>query len=62
MGTEDDEDPLNKISQIMDLRPISIKKHEWIFANMVDQKRLAYLKVCLRKRIQHCGFVEILQI
>ena len=30
-----DADPFDKISQIMDMRPISIKKHEWMFANRV---------------------------
>ena len=32
-----DEDPFNKIFKIMDMRPISIKKHEWNFANMVPR-------------------------
>ena len=48
-GTENDGDPLNKISQIMELRSISIEKHEWILANMVDQKILAYQKVFMKK-------------
>ena len=34
---KNDEDPSNKISKIMDMRPISIKKHEWKFANMVTR-------------------------
>ena len=29
------EDLSNKIFKDMDMRPISIKKHEWIFANMI---------------------------
>ena len=29
------EESFNEISKIMDMRPISMKKHEWIFANMV---------------------------
>ena len=32
---ENDEDPSNKIPKIMDMRPISAWKHEWIFPNMV---------------------------
>ena len=35
-ASNNDEGPLNKISKIMEMRPISIQKHEWIFAN-VDQ-------------------------
>ncbi len=34
---KNDEDPFNKISQSMHMRPISSKQHERIFANMVDQ-------------------------
>ena len=30
-----DEDPSNKISKIMDMGPISTRKHEWNFINMV---------------------------
>ena len=30
-----DEDPSKNFLEIMDMGPISIKKHEWIFANMV---------------------------
>ena len=33
--TENVEDPSNSISKTMDMRPISIKKHEWMFAKMV---------------------------
>ena len=35
-----DEDPSNKISKIIDMKPISIKKHEWYFANMVPMVAL----------------------
>ena len=33
---KNDETPSTKISQIMDIRPISIKKHEWNFPKMVQ--------------------------
>ena len=33
---ENDEDPCNKMSKIMRMRPISIKKYEWIFTNMAQ--------------------------
>ena len=36
----------------MDMRSISFKKHEWVFANMVDQKRLAYHRVFFRKSLK----------
>ena len=32
---KNDEDPSNQIFKIMDMGPISIKKNEWIFPNMV---------------------------
>ena len=32
---KNDEDPFNKVSKIMDMGPISIKKHERIRSNMV---------------------------
>ena len=32
---KNDEDPSDKISKNMDARPISVKKHEWICANIV---------------------------
>ena len=44
-----DEDPSNKISKMMDMRPTSIKTHEWIFVNIVHQKKLAGHKVFLEK-------------
>ena len=31
-----DEDPFHEIFKTMDMRPISIKKHEWNFANIVQ--------------------------
>ena len=34
MGTENDAGALNKISNIIDMRPISINKHQWMFANL----------------------------
>ena len=49
---QNDEDPSNIISKFMDMRPISIKKHEWIFANMVDQKILAYHRVFMEKEFK----------
>ena len=30
-----DEEPFNEILKILDARPISLKRHEWDFANMV---------------------------
>ena len=46
----------------MDMRPISIKKHEWIFANMVDQKRLTYHREFMKKRVANGGFLEISEV
>ena len=34
-GTESPEDPSNKIYKILNMGPISTRKHEWIFINMV---------------------------
>ena len=35
-ASKNGEDPSNNISKAMDTGPISIKKHEWMFANMVS--------------------------
>ena len=46
---ENNEDPLNKISKILNMGPISIKNHEWIFANMVpislSKHKMAFLGI-----------------
>ena len=34
-GTEHNEETSNEMVRILDMKPISIKKHEWTFANMV---------------------------
>ena len=33
---KDDEDSVDKIFKIMDMKPISTKKHEWFFIDMVS--------------------------
>ena len=63
-GTENEEDPFNKISKITDMRPISIKIHEWMFANMVDQKRLVNHMAFIKKSLKlwNIGIWEIPKI
>ena len=45
---DNDEDPSDKISQITDMKPISIKKDEWLFGNL---KGLASHKVFLKNKL-----------
>ena len=46
----------------MDMRPIFIKKHEWIFANIVDQIYISLSQGIHEKRVYSCGFLEMLEI
>ena len=50
---KNDEDPCNKISEIMDMRSISIKKHEWIFVDMVPISISKHKMTFLRFRKFH---------
>ena len=44
---KNDEDPFNKILKIFNMGPISLEKHEWMFANMVpisiSKHKIAFL-------------------
>ena len=53
---KNDGDPFNETSKNMDMRSISIKEHERMFANMVNQKRLAFHRVFMQKIMLTCGF------
>ena len=53
---KNDEDRFNEISKIMDMGPISIKKHEWMFANMLPISNTEHKRFVLG----FCSFVAFL--
>ena len=62
---KNDEDPFNIVSKIMDMRPVSIKKHEWNFADMVQMvalKKISLSQGIHEKRVLNSGFLEISEI
>ncbi len=41
--------PFNTVSKTTDMRPIYIQRREWIFAEVADQKRLAYHMILIKE-------------